>query len=260
MLERVNALLEHDERPAAEKQRLAQLICLFAELPPPPDPYGLYSRYAELKGRFERAAREGDWDTLEASFLALYCHVHGYEVPYTDAERRRVDAMAGYLCHPGGLSPILKAEPFVTADTVSGDFGAGNGLQGLLMQFLYPHTRAVQIEISSRMVDAGRHLQRWIGIDEERVQWIVGDISDVSPEGMDFIYLYRPVRPAEGGKVFYEEFAQKLELVSHPVVVFSVADCLGGFLSGSFHVFYDDGHLKCFRNQSLRYGEPDEEV
>ena len=55
MLERVNALLEHDERPAAEKQRLAQLICLFAELPPPPDPYGLYSRYAELKGRFERA-------------------------------------------------------------------------------------------------------------------------------------------------------------------------------------------------------------
>ena len=224
-------------------------MSLLYELPEPPDPYGLYPDYGELKERFCRAAEGSDSDRLEETFLALYCHVHGYEVPYTEQERDRVTAMAGYLCHPGGLSPILKAEPFVSDATVSGDFGAGNGLQGLLLQYLFPHKKTVQIEISSRMVDAGRQLQQWIGVDEGRVEWLAADISEVSPEDMDFVYLYRPVRPDGGGRQFYESFSKNLERCKGSIVIFSVADCLGSFLSPKFETFYCDGHLTCFRRR-----------
>jgi hypothetical protein len=160
-----------------------------------------------------------------------------------------LDASEAYLCHPGGLSPILKAGPFIRRTTVSGDFGAGNGLQGLLLQHLYPHKRTVQIEMSSRLVEAGRHLQAWLGIAPERVEWIVGDVSEVSPAGMDFVYLYRPVRPTGAGNRFYESFAAELERAERPAVVFSVADCLGPFLSAGFEAFYGDGHLTCFRRK-----------
>jgi hypothetical protein len=223
---------------------------LFAALPPPPDPYDLFPQYAALKGRFLDSARGADFEQLEESFLALYAHVHGYEVPYTAVERRRVGGLNGYLCHVGGLSPILKAGPFIGTDTVSCDLGAGNGLQGLLLQYLYPHRRTVQIEMASRLVEAGKHLQQWLGIEEERVEWVAGDICDASLAEMDFVYLYRPVRPSELGRGVYEHLAAELESVDHPVVVFSIADCLRPFLSSRFEVFYDDGHLTCFRKRA----------
>lgn len=234
---------------ATERVCLARLMTLFAELPPPPDPYQLYPRYTQAKERFLRAADQGDGEVLEEAFLALYCHVHGYDVPYTPSERSRVKATRGYLNHPGGLSPIVTAGPFINPDTVSGDFGAGNGLQGLLLQFLYPHRKVIQIEISSRLVEAGRQLQDWLGIDQQRVVWKTEDITDVSPRGMSFIYLYRPVRPLGEGRLFYERFAEELDNMTEPVVIFSVADCLREFLSTRFEVLREDGHLTCFRRK-----------
>jgi len=207
----------------------------------------LFPHYAEHKHRFQQAVDARDAEVLEEEFLTLYCHVHGHEAPYTPDERRRVDETGGYWCHAGGISPLLKAQPFISPETVSADFGAGNGLQGLLLQRLYPHKRTVQIEISSRMVDAGKHLQQWLGIPDERVEWIVADVCDVVPEGMDFIYLYRPVRPQGKGEMFYERFARALDSADHRVVIFSIADCLRQFLSPRFEVFYSDGHLTCFR-------------
>jgi len=186
---RLHTLLEEEERPAAERERLVELMGLFATLPPPPDPIGLYPRYAVLHGAFLRAARSADGEALEEAFLELYCHVHGHEAPYTAEERRRVDETGGYWCHAGGLSPLLKAGPFVGPESVCGDFGAGNGLQGLLLQRLNPHRLTVQIEISSRMVEAGRALQDWLGIPGDRVQWVVGDVLDAAAEGMDFVYV-----------------------------------------------------------------------
>ncbi len=234
-----------------EGERLARLIGLFAELPEPPDPLGLYPRYAELKQRLLASIESSEAEALEEAFLLLYAHVHGYEVPYTPDERSRVAETGGYLSHVGGLSPILKAAPFIRPDSVSGDFGAGNGLQGLLIQKLTPHARTVQIEISSRMVEAGRLLQAWLGVPAERVDWIVGDVAETSPAGMDFVYLYRPVRPIGAGEAFYRSFAAQLGASVKPVVVFSIADCLRPHLSPDFEVFYSDGHLTCFRRREV---------
>jgi len=224
-----------------------RLYELFAALPPPPDPVGLFHDYAALKDRFLSARDRGDELDTEEAFLALYCHVHGHEAPYTPAERARVDETGGYWAHAGGVSPILRAGPHITQDTVLGDFGAGNGLQGLLMQRLHPHAKTIQIEISQRMVEAGRALQTWLDIPADRVEWIVGDVLDHSPAGMNFVYLYRPVRPTGAGRAFYERFAAEAGRGVESVTIFSIADCLRDFLPPAFEVFHCDGHLTCFR-------------
>ncbi len=233
----------------AEQECLISLMLLFAKLDPPPDPIGLFPRYGELKERFLEAAGSGDCEAVEETFLTLYCHVHGHEAPYTSNERLRIEETGGYWCHAGGISPIIKAGPYINAETVSADFGAGNGLQGLLMQKLHPHEKTVQIEISSSMIEAGKGLQAWIGIPDSRVEWRACDVCGITPSGMDFIYLYRPVRPEGRGRLFYERFAAALDSEDRDVVIFSIADCLGDFLSRRFVPFYSDGHLTCYCNR-----------
>ncbi|MCP4572616.1 MAG: class I SAM-dependent methyltransferase [bacterium] len=241
-------LMADDDRPARECERLATLMALFATLPPPPDPLGLWPDFVDLQVRFRGAIAAGRPDPLEESFLELYCHVHGYEAPYTPDERARMDEVGGYWCHAGGLSPVLKAGEHLGPTTVSADYGAGNGLQGLLLMKLYPHARTVQIELSSRMVEAGRILQTWLGIPDNRVEWIVGDVLDHPPHGLDFIYLYRPVKPKGEGRLFYERFAAALAAAPGQVVIFSIADCLRDFLGSEFETIYGDGHLTCYSN------------
>jgi len=240
--------LSDEDRTPEETTRLLRLMRLFLDLDPPPDPYDLFPDYARHKADFSKALDELDGERIEETFLSLYCHVHGHEAPYTPDERRLVDATGGYWCHAGGISPLLKAAPFIHPQTVSADLGAGNGLQGLLLQKLYPHRKTVQIEISRRMVDAGRGLQEWLGVPRERVEWVVGDVCDTSPGNLDFIYLYRPLRPEGRGRKFYQDFARALEDQDRPVVIFSIADCLREFLSPRFEVFHASGHLTCFRS------------
>lgn len=243
----LRGLFAGDGRPAEELDRLVELMLLLAELEPPPDPEGLYGDYPRLRERLVAATAGSDAELVEERFLELYCHLHGFEAPYTPAERARVDESGGYWCHAGGLSPILKAAPFLGPGSVSADYGAGNGLQGLLLQKLYPHARTVQIEISSRMVAAGRALCGWLGVPVERIEWRVADVRDVPPRGLDFIYLYRPLRPLGPGVAFYRRFAAELAAQPRRTVIFSVADCLADFLPPSFERLYDDGHLRCFR-------------
>ena len=161
-----------------------------------------------------------------------------------------MDAAGGYWNHAGGLSPVLKAPDHIRADTVSADFGAGNGLQCLLMQHLKPHRLSVQFEISSRTVEAGRVLQRWLGVEAERVDWRVGDVLEAPTAGLDFIYLYRPVRPEGEGEAFYRRFAAELSASARPVTIFSIADCLADFLPPTFERFFSDGHLTCYRRRA----------
>jgi len=131
---------------------------------------------------------------------------------------------------------------------VSADYGAGNGLQCLLLQKLYPHALTRQIEISSRMVQSGKELQHWLGIPPSRVDWVVADVRDVPPAGLDFIYLYRPLKPDSAiGRQFYGSFAETLSHAADEVVIFSIADCLKDFLPPEHEIFYSDGHLTCFR-------------
>ena len=73
-------------------------------------------------------------------------------------------------------------------------------------------------------------------------------MCDEAFDGIDFIYLYRPVRPAtDKGRAFYTRLAKTLDEAPGEVVVFSIADCLRDFLPPRFEMFYTDGHLTCFR-------------
>ena len=234
-------------RDSAEADRLARLILRFLILPSPPDGPSNFPRYGELQNKLENVTLRSDGEAIEDAFLELYAHVHMNEAPYTSEERRRMDEAGGYWNHAGGLSPVLKAEPWIKPDSVSADFGAGNGLQGLLLQLLYPHARTDQIEISSRMADIGDSLRGWLGIAPDQVEWIVDDVLNVSAAGYDFIYLYRPVRPEGTGSDFYTRFAREVEAEEHPPVIFSIADCLKDYLSDRYEVFFFDGHLTCFK-------------
>jgi hypothetical protein len=245
---RLTNLLRRLEYSDAERVRLKQLMLLLAELPLPPDAGVNFPRYEEYRQRFLTTAEGHDVDALEEAFLTLYAHLHMHEARYTADERCRLDEAGGYWAHAGGLSPILKAEPWIKRHTVSVDLGAGNGLQGLLLQHLYPHSRTIQIEISSHMVQLGKQLQAWFGIPEEKVEWRVGDVCDEELGAVDFIYLYRPVRPSTArGQRFYRKLADTLAESASEVVIFSIADCLKHFLAPCFEMFYTDGHLTCFR-------------
>lgn len=96
------------------------------------------------------------------------------------------------------------------------------------------------------MIRVGRIFQQALGINADRVEWIHDDIVTVSIETADFIYIYLPAKPLEGGKEVYEAIARKLSTGRRPLVIFSVADCLAKFLNSQFSIFYTDGHLTCF--------------
>jgi len=230
-----------------EATRLAHLIEIFLHLPDPLDCAALFPDYHRLRDLLATAVDGGDTDEVEERFLGLYAHLHMNQAPYSIDERSRLDAVGGYWNHAGGLSPILKAETWISPDTVSADFGAGNGLQGLLLQVLYPHRKTVQIEISARMAEIGDVLRKWLGVPSDSVEWIVGDLFDIPAIGYDFIYLYRPVRPEGPGRDFYTRFAREVESEDRLPVIFSIADCLRDFLSDRYEVFYGDGHLTCFK-------------
>jgi len=252
---RLLQLYAEDERAGMELERMVDLVRLLADLPPPPDPGGHFPHFTELQEALRRAMAGDDADTLEEAFLELYAHLHMHESPYSEEERTRLDEIGGYWSHAGGISPIVKAAGHIRPETVSADYGAGNGLQGLLLQKLYPHRKTIQIEISSEAIAIGRRLQRWLEIAEDRIEWIVGDVLDHPPVDVDFIYLYRPVRPEGEGIGFYETMARTVSASPTEVTIFSIADCLRDFLPPDFERFYYDGHLSCFRgpNRSRKH-------
>lgn len=245
--DRLLRLLAGFELPRAELHRTVELMQLLAHLPPPPDPGGHFPRYATLLMALRQAMADDDADVVEEAFLELYAHLHMHESPYTKEERTRLDETGGYWSHAGGIAPLVKAGPHIRYDTISADYGAGNGLQGLLLQKLYPHRKTIQIEISSEAVAIGRRLQRWLDVSEQSVEWIVGDVLDHPPLNVDFIYLYRPVRPVGEGIRFYRILADTASQSPTEVIIFSIADCLKDFLAPDFDRFYYDGHLSCFR-------------
>lgn len=237
-----------DDLGPDELDRFVRLTLTLVERPALPDPGGWFPHFAPLRSvLIDRITGDHDGEAVEEAFLELYCHLHLHEAPYSKSERRRMDETGGYWNHAGGVSPLLRAGPYIRPETVSCDLGAGNGLQGLLLQCLDPHARTVQVEISSEAVAMGRHLQAWLEIPEDRVEWVVSDVMAFDVEGIDFLYLYRPVRPVGPGHDYYTRLAAQLEVAAGEVVVFSIADCLGEYLSDRFEVLYTDGHLTCSR-------------
>ncbi len=192
------------------------------------------------------ALQEGDIPLTENALLSLYTQLHGAGSRYSPREKEQLSKRKGYGCYPGGLSPLVKAVQFIRPDSVVADLGAGNGLQGLLLQCICPHRKTIQVELSSELIRVGRIFQHALGIDTDRVAWIHDDIVHVSIEEADFIYLYLPAKPLDGGKEVYEAIARTLNRTEKPRVIFSIADCLAGFLGKEFSIFYTDGHLTCF--------------
>ncbi len=194
----------------------------------------------------ERALAVGDPECIEAASVPLYSVLHQAGGTYAAAERERLDAGGGYACIAGGFTPLLQAGPFIGTETVSADLGAGNGLQGMLLQRLFPHRQTLQIELSAEMIRVGKIYQQVLGIGDDRMVWVHGDMAEASLDAIDFIYLYRPAKPSAAGEGLYKRLAWKLAAIDHPLVIFSIADCLGPHLDGSFSTLFSDGHLSVF--------------
>jgi hypothetical protein len=199
----------------------------------------------DLRQQIEGDNAEG----IEMSLVRLYSYLHSAGCYYTEQERGVLRMRNSYGCYPGGFAPLIKAGPYIKPETVVADLGSGNGLQGLLLQSLYPHKRTIQVEISSEMIRMGRIFQKALGIDRERVEWINDDIQNVLLSAIDFLYIYLPARPSGEGLRLYREIAQKLLSGNKPMYIFSVADSLREFIKEEFTVFYSDGHLTCMKRQ-----------
>ncbi len=210
-----------------------------------------------LARRLLASVGSGSAEACEALLLELYSRLHELGSSYSAEERMRLDSIHGYINYPGGLSPILQARSWLRPESTSVDLGAGNGLQGILLQELYPHRRTIQVELSGELIATGRKIQALLGIPVERLVWAHTDIASVSLRSVDFVYLYRPARPTGEGEALYRRIAENLEAAPFDVVVFSVADCLGSYLGGGFCRIYTDGHLSCYaRSAAKGAGEP----
>ena len=244
---RTEELFAPAKKGAPSPRFFASLARLFASLDAREGAAAFFPELAPLMEGCVKAVECADRQGAEDVLTMLYAYVHGDGMSYSPAERARLDESGGYWCHAGGLSPLWRAEEFIAPSSRLADFGAGNGFQGLLFQYLYPHRETTLIELSGPMVERGKKLQTLMGIEEERVSWIHGSVTEVSPGGFDFIYIYRPLRPERReGKLFYEHFAAELMKVRGPMTIFSIADCLKDELDDRFRLFHDDGQLACF--------------
>lgn len=198
---------------------------------------------------FISALKPGGSNESERSLARLYGLLHGAGGRYSEDEKKTLDEKDGYSCISGGLSPLVMAEEFIRADSVVADLGAGNGLQGLLLQRIKPHLKTLQIELSAELIRTGRIFQNALGIEDGRIGWINGKVEDAPLGSVDFIYTFRLSKPTERGKKVYRSIAEELKTHNKPLVIFSVADCLVDFLDKRFNVFYNDGHLTCFRKE-----------
>ncbi len=228
---------------------LARVGALFDELASRPGIDDIVPSYVKFHRELLAARETGDEDRIETALARLYCVVHGSGGAYAEAERAAFDKLGGYWCHAGGLETLHVAAPYFAPGTRFVDYGAGNGLQGLLFQHLYPHRLTTLVELGGPMIEQGRRLQALLGIADDRVEWVHANIMDVRPDRFDVIYLYRPVRPEGEGRVFYEMFAREVAKVRHPVKIVSIADCLKDFLPPAFRVIHGDGQITCFTNQ-----------
>jgi hypothetical protein len=228
---------------------LARVGALFDELAVRPGIDEVVPSFVKFHRELAAARNSGDEDRIETALARLYCVVHGSGGAYAAEERAAFDKLGGYGCHAGGLEPLHVAASFFTPETRFVDYGAGNGLQGLLFQHLYPHRLTTLVELGGPMIDQGRRLQALLGIPGSRVEWVHANIMDLPPDRFDVIYLYRPVRPEGEGRAFYAMFARAVAKVHHPVTIVSVADCLLDFLPPVFRVLHGDGQITCFTNQ-----------
>jgi len=184
-----------------------------------------------------------DMEEQEYALLELYRTLHTAGAGYTEGEKLRLNKQKGLHGLSGGLMPLLMAKELITVETRMADLGAGNGLQGLLLQCLHPHRHTLQVELSKSHLDAGHLFQRVLGIPENRITWLHGDLFTADLSRATLVYLYRPVRPSETTRPLYRKLAETLKAIGRPIHLISVADCLTHHLEPPMPPLYADGFL-----------------
>ena len=140
---------------------------------------------------------------------------------------------SGFTICPAGSRRLVIASELIGPRSVVADLGAGNGLQGLLMQHIAPHALTIQVELSGRMIEAGREMERALGVKDGLIRWVHGDLAvTFVEEEADLIYLYRPVKPHGCGNTIYASLAKRICRCRKVRHIISVADCLGRHLAG----------------------------
>lgn len=210
-------------------------------------------RYLPSAGKeakhLDQARKTGDPDVRENSLITLYNSLHSAGAVYKKQEEKTLEAWEGLGCLPGGLLPLFVARHFINSKSVTVDLGAGNGLQGLLIQALCPHRQTLLVEISENLIETGRLYQQALGIPEGRIVWENGDIADTDLREVDLVYMYRPIRPKGKGNLLYSAVASKLAENNRSVIIVSIADCLGRFLDKSFKTIYSNDFVEIYRLQ-----------
>ncbi len=183
----------------------------------------------------------------EMALVELYLCLHAAGPGYSVEEEVLLAERIGVRCLPGGMMPLLLASRLIGPDSVFADLGAGNGLQGLLLQQLCPHRQTLQVELSAGMIDVGKKYQQALQIAPEKIIWQHGNIVDADLSGIDLVYLYRPARPMDQGNDLYRIIADKLAARKEPVIIVSLADCLARFLPDRFSVVYKNEFINIFK-------------
>ncbi|MFP4649929.1 MAG: hypothetical protein ACLFML_03215, partial [Desulfobacterales bacterium] len=204
---------------------------------------------AEMAGHLMEFREAGDPSVRENALIALYNSLHSAGAVYRKHEEETLNSWNGLGCIPGGLLPLFVASHLIGPESVTADLGAGNGLQGLLIQALCPHRQTFLVEISESLVETGRLYQQALGFPPDRILWENGDIADTDLREVDLVYLYRPIRPQGGGNLLYKAVAAKLAENNRSVTVVSMADCLGRFLDERFKNIYSNEFLEIYRLQ-----------
>ena len=188
----------------------------------------------------------------EVALAELYRVLHMAGAEYSDDETQVIKRTNGIPRQPGGVTPLLMAEQFISSNATVVDLGAGNGLQGLLLRKLIPHKRTVLIEISGAMIEAGKLFQQVMEGEHSAIDWVHGDLmeldfKEIIPETPELLYMYRPVKPVGEGKRLYERISKWIDGWDSTGHIVSVADCLGPFLSDSVIKLYEGDFFTLYR-------------
>jgi hypothetical protein len=196
------------------------------------DAQALAPNAPELAGKYKESIN--DPLDRECALSELYTCLHKAGAGYSPQEQEVMQSKHGIQYQPGGLTPLLFAKNFIQLDMVVADLGAGNGLQGLLLQLIAPHKQTIQIELSSQMIEAGKILQVALNIPKDKIKWIHTDIENASLKGIDIIYMHRPVKPSGAGNTLYRALAEKLTHPHTPHTILSIADCFAPFIKDTY--------------------------
>lgn len=228
------------------EEKVQQIEAVLIKLASDPRVLRLDSKIGACVEDLLNSISSNDNEQREASLIDLYLCLHKAGASYNQCEQRLMDEKKGLKWLPGGIMPVVFASYIMKPQFTFVDLGAGNGLQGLMLQYISPHRLTRQIELSGSHLNTGRIYRKVLGIHETQVSFENADIFDSSFYGVDVFYMYRPARPMGEGINIYKNINAKLLALKNPFFLISVADCFEPFITMDYKVVYSNEFLKIF--------------